>query len=38
VPVAARRAGPAIDCTPPYSLDAQGHKVWKDACFRNEGP
>jgi eukaryotic-like serine/threonine-protein kinase len=26
------------DCTPPYSLDAQGHKQWKDACFREQGP
>jgi eukaryotic-like serine/threonine-protein kinase len=38
VPVAARHVAPAIDCTPPYSLDAQGHKVWKDACFRKQGP
>jgi serine/threonine protein kinase len=28
----------ATDCTPPYSLDAQGHKQWKDACFREQGP
>jgi serine/threonine protein kinase len=32
-----RRAPPpsrAVDCDPPYSLDAQGHKIWKEACFR----
>jgi serine/threonine protein kinase len=32
-----RRAPPptrAVDCEPPYSLDAQGHKIWKEACFR----
>jgi serine/threonine protein kinase len=30
----ARRPAATIDCTPPYALDAQGHKHWKDACFR----
>jgi serine/threonine-protein kinase len=28
------RARPAVDCDPPYTLDGQGHKHWKDACFR----
>jgi serine/threonine-protein kinase len=23
-----------LDCDPPYSLDAQGHKLWKAACFQ----
>jgi hypothetical protein len=33
---AMRRAAPprALDCDPPYSLDPQGHKIWKEACFR----
>jgi serine/threonine-protein kinase len=28
------RLRPSVDCDPPYTLDAQGHKHWKDACFR----
>ena len=31
--VALPRSRPALDCTPPYSLDAQGHKRWKRQCF-----
>ena len=38
VVVPAQRPNVTIDCDPPYSLDAQGHKHWKDACFRNQGP
>ena len=38
VVVPARRPTVAVDCAPPYSLDAQGHKHWKDACFRKQGP
>ena len=35
-PAAVPPARPAaeIDCDPPYSLDDQGHKHWKDECFR----
>ena len=27
-------ASVAVDCSPPFSLDAKGHKIWKTACFR----
>jgi eukaryotic-like serine/threonine-protein kinase len=33
-PVAAPPPSAVPDCEPPYSLDARGHKIWKDACFR----
>jgi eukaryotic-like serine/threonine-protein kinase len=33
-PVAAAPLSADPDCEPPYSLDARGHKIWKDACFR----
>jgi len=33
-PVAAPPLSADPDCDPPYSLDARGHKIWKDACFR----
>lgn len=33
----AKPATVAADCDPPFSLDAQGHKHWKDACFRKQG-
>ena len=35
-PAPRRTVSPArpVDCEPPYSLDAQGHKIWKEACFR----
>jgi serine/threonine-protein kinase len=33
-PPPSTRRSPTLDCDPPYSLDEQGHKHWKDACFR----
>ena len=37
-PVAPARPSAGIDCDPPYSLDDQGHKHWKDECFRKQVP
>ncbi|MFW5740782.1 MAG: hypothetical protein ACOC1F_10505, partial [Myxococcota bacterium] len=28
------KAPPASDCVPPYTLDANGHKIWKRHCLR----
>lgn len=28
-----RAAHPSVDCNPPYARDAEGHKIWKRACF-----
>jgi serine/threonine-protein kinase len=33
-PAAPPKRAAAVECDPPYSLDAQGHKHWKDECFR----
>jgi serine/threonine-protein kinase len=33
-PVPTPHANAELDCDPPYSLDDQGHKHWKDECFR----
>ena len=38
VPAPVKRAVVTLDCDPPYSLDAQGHKIWKDECFRKQAP
>jgi serine/threonine-protein kinase len=38
VPPPVKRAVVTLDCDPPYSLDAQGHKIWKDECFRKPAP
>lgn len=37
-PVTPSRPSVELDCDPPYSLDDQGHKHWKDECFRKQVP
>jgi serine/threonine-protein kinase len=37
-PAPTARPTSEVDCDPPYSLDDQGHKHWKDECFRKQGP
>jgi serine/threonine-protein kinase len=29
---------PDPECDPPYALDEQGHKIWKEECFRKRSP
>lgn len=31
-------AVPDPECDPPYALDDQGHKIWKEECFRKRSP
>jgi serine/threonine protein kinase len=31
-------AVPDPECDPPYALDEQGHKIWKEECFRKRSP
>jgi serine/threonine protein kinase len=37
-PAPGKRPAQALDCDPPYALDAQGHKHWKSDCFRHQDP
>jgi serine/threonine protein kinase len=31
-------SAPDPECDPPYALDDQGHKIWKEECFRKRSP